>query len=115
MSNDKIKLGVALYHLKDKFAYGSTSGNEMSEFKFDEKQIASLFEFLRNGAFDGMFNNVDMIDYININDLNFISLSREETRVNVREKLTKEYEKKVKELDDQKEKELNSGKEPQAE
>ena len=51
MNNKKMKLGVTLYHLKDKFAYGSTNGSEMSEFKFDEIQIAALFDYLRNGVF----------------------------------------------------------------
>ena len=63
MNNDKKKLGVTLYHLKDKFAYGSTNGSEMSEFKFDEIQIATLFDYLRNGVFEGMFTFVKPEDF----------------------------------------------------
>ncbi len=77
MANKKEKQGVALLHLKDKFAYGSTNGSEMSEFKFDEIQIATLFEFLRKGAFEGMFNFVTLEDAKGILNINYLNLARE--------------------------------------
>ena len=77
MENKKQGLGVVLYHLKDKFAFGSTSGSELTEFKFDMNQVEAIREFLLSGAFQGMFDIVDFADYQNITDLNYISLARE--------------------------------------
>ena len=91
MNNDKKKLGVTLYHLKDKFAYGSTNGNEVSEFKFDEIQIAALFDYLRNGVFEGMFTFVKPEDFNEILNLNYLNLARETVSNEKIKELEKEF------------------------
>ena len=115
MSNEKVELGVTLYHLKDKFAYGSTTGNEVSEFKYDEKQIAALFDFLRNGSFDGMFETVDIEEYQKFIELNYLSLARDTMYPEVRDRLAEEYAKKLTQLRKQKEKNSTEDKQPRSE
>ena len=99
MNNKKIKLGVTLYHLKDKFAYGSTNGNEMSEFKFDEIQIAALFDYLRNGVFEGMFTFVKPEEFKAILNLHYLNLGREVVSNEKIKELEKEFLEKENELD----------------
>ena len=98
MNNEKIKLGVALYHLKDKFAYGSTNGSEMSEFKFDEIQIATLFDYLRNGVFEGMFTFVEPEEFNSILNLHYLNLARETVSNKKIKELEKEFLEKENEL-----------------
>ena len=98
MNNNKKKLGVTLYHLKDKFAYGSTNGNEVSEFKFDEIQIAALFDYLRNGVFEGMFTFVKPEDFNEILNLNYLNLARETVSSQKNRELEKEFIEKENEL-----------------
>ena len=98
MNNEKQKLGVALYHLKDKFAYGSTNGNEMSEFKFDKIQIATLFDYLRNGVFEGMFTFLEPEEFRAILELNYLNLAREIVSNEKIKELEKEFLEKEKEL-----------------
>ena len=98
MNNEKQKLGVVLYHLKDKFAYGSTNGNEMSEFKFDEIQIATLFDYLRNGVFEGMFTFLEPEEFRAILELNYLNLAREVVSNEKIKELEKEFLEKEKEL-----------------
>ena len=77
MENKKQELGVALYHLKNKFAFGCISGPELTEFKFDKKQVRAIYDFLQNGAFIGMFNIADFADYEAVADLNCLGLTRQ--------------------------------------
>lgn len=98
MNNEKKKLGVTLYHLKDKFAYGSINGNEMSEFKFDEIQIATLFDYLRNGVFEGMFTFVEPEEFSAILNLHYLNLARETVSNDKIKELDKEFLEKEKEL-----------------
>ena len=99
MSIEKKKLGVALYHLKDKFAYGSVNGNELSEFKFDEIQIAALFDYLRNGVFEGMFTFVSPEEFRAILELNYLNLAREVVSNKEIKDLEKEFLEKENELE----------------
>ena len=98
MNNEKRKLGVTLYHLKNKFAYGSINGNEMSEFKFDEIQIATLFEYLRNGVFEGMFTFVEPEEFSSILNLHYLNLGRETVSNEKIKELEKEFLQKEEEL-----------------
>ena len=50
MEKVKQKLGVAFIHLKDKWAYGSTTDSRMSKFVFDNIQISALKSFLDDGV-----------------------------------------------------------------
>ena len=77
MEKVKQKLGVAFIHLKDKWAYGSTTDSRMSKFVFDNIQISALKSFLDDGVFEGMFTFVDYRDYENILNLNYDSLKNE--------------------------------------
>lgn len=77
MENKKQEMGVALYHLKNKFAFGCISGPELTEFKFDKKQVSAIYDFLQKGTFIGMFNIVDFEDYYTIADLNCLGLTRQ--------------------------------------
>ena len=99
MENKKM-LGVTLYHLKDKFAYGSVSGNEMSEFKFSEEQIAALFEYLHRGVFEGMFEANSLEDYQDIMGLNYASLAREEGLRERRRELKETFYKDAQDLEE---------------
>lgn len=77
MEKKKQKLGVTFIHLKDKWAYGSTTDSRMTKFVFDDIQVHALKSFLYEGAFEGMFTFVDYKDYENILNLNYMSLANE--------------------------------------
>ena len=114
MNSIEPKYGVALYHLKDKFAYGSTTGKELSEFKYDEQQIQALFNFLHNGAFEGMFDVLSLDEYKNFIELHYLSLARNTMYPEVRNQFAAEFSSKVRELEDE-QKKPREEKEPQAE
>lgn len=119
MNKIEPKYGVTLYHLKGKFAYGSTTGNEISEFKYDENEAKALFNLLHNGPFDGMFDVLSLDEYKKFIELNYWSLmnqSRNTLSASAREELSKAYDAKVKELEEKHQKESSGDvKEPQAE
>ena len=98
MEKEKQKLGVALLHLKDKCAYASVNGNEVSEFKFDDIQTKVLFDYLRNGVFDGMFTFVAFEDFHNILNLHYLNLAREISSTDKVRKLEQEFFEKEHEL-----------------
>ena len=115
MSMEKQKLGVTLLHLKDKFAYGSVNGNEISEFKFDDIQANVLFDFLYNGVFDGMFTFVELKDFQDILNLNYMNLAREILSTDGHKKLEQDFLKKEQELKEayKKQKESETQSQPQ--
>ena len=45
MEKRKQKLGVTFIHLKDKWAYGSTTDSRMTKFVYDDVQISALKSF----------------------------------------------------------------------
>lgn len=100
MKENNQKLGLAFYHLKNKCALGSINGNEMIDFKFDEKQINEIFKFLNSGVFQGMFDVVSIEDYRKILELNYSSLERDEISNDKIEELRQIYSQKAGELEE---------------
>ena len=89
-----------LFHLKDKFAYGSTTGKEFSGFNYDEKQVAALFNYLYNGTFDGMFDCLSLDEYKIFTEINYMSLARNTGSSDVRNALANEYAQRIRELEE---------------
>ena len=98
MEKAKQKLGVTFIHLKDKWAYGSTTDSRMSKFEFDDIQIHALKSFLEDGAFEVMFTFVDYNHYNSILNLNYMSLANETTSSNRIIELESEFKEKENEL-----------------
>ena len=96
----KKMLGVTLYHLKNKFAFGNINGSEMTKFKFDKKQVRAIMDFLQDGAFQGMFDVAEFGDYQDVAELHYLGLSREPENLNARKNLENERKLRISELDE---------------
>ena len=98
MEKERQKLGVVFIHLKDKWAYGSTTDSRMSKFVFDNIQIKALQTFLEKGVFKGMFDIVSCNDFLNVLNLHYDSLIKE--TINREIELESERNKRKDELDE---------------
>ena len=98
MEKAKQKLGVTFIHLKDKWAYGSTTDSRMSKFEFDDIQIHALITYFEKGVFEGMFDIVSYNDFLNVLNLNYDSLKNETISPNRIIELESEFKEKENEL-----------------
>lgn len=99
MEKRKQKLGVTFIHLKDKWAYGSTTDSRMTKFVYDDVQISALKSFLDDGVFEGMFTFVGYEDYENILNLNYASLAKETASTDRIIELESEFKERESELE----------------
>ena len=100
MKDKKQRMGVALYHLKNRFAFGTINGSEMTKFKFNKKQVSAIMDFLQDGVFQGMFDVAEFGDYQDVAELDYLGLSREAESLEIRKNLESERKHRVSELEE---------------
>lgn len=91
--------GVFFYHFKDRFAIANNRGEIVSDFDLTGEQLASIYRYLDEGVFRGMFDEVDRSVYRRV-----LGLAYDAKGENIRNKaerkiLVREFTDKLNELD----------------